>query len=216
VVAVVEPKLGRTIFAGALLTLLTSTVASCGPGFSESNDVIMPYTELVMPIGSTVRATNENGTISIFAKSTEYRVYRWNGREATVGMTPRGPNRWYGSLGIYGLDADRSGPGWSERIQPEEYQLHFDDLAAALRWLDGDHSPPMWSVWNDSGLRVGYSEWDGQMHIRVAQVCIRGKKPVHLRGAENRHVTIVGKDGRPISTLPCRNPGKVDNDSEGY
>lgn len=207
--------IARIMVGGALLALALMVI-SCARLFADSDDVIMPYTELVMPIGSTVKAANANGTISIFAKSTEYRIYRWNGRETTIGMTPRGPNRWYGSLGIYALDADRSGPGWSERIQPEEYQLHFDDLAAALRWLDGDHSPPMSSVWNDSGLRVGYSEFDGQMHIRVAQVCIRGKKPTHLRGAENRHVTIVDKAGRPISTLPCRNPGKVDNDSEGY
>ena len=212
----VEPKLARIIVAGALLTLLASTVVSCGRTFADSNDVIMPYTEMVMPIGSTVRATNANGAISIFAKSTEYRIYRWNGREATVGLIPRGPNRWYGSLGIFALDADRSGPGWSERIQPEEYQIHFDALSAAQQWLDMKHGPPMRSVWNSSGLDVGYSEWDGQMHIEVAQVCIRGKKPMHLRGADDSHVTIVGKDGRPISTLPCRNPGKVDNDSEGY
>jgi hypothetical protein len=211
----VEPKLARIIVAGALLTLLTSTV-SCGPGWTESNDVIMPYTELVMPVGSTVRATNANGTISIFAKSTEYRIYRWNGREATVGLTPRGPNRWYGSLGIYALDADRSGPGWSERIQPEEYQIHFEDLSSAQSWLKESDAGPIHSIWNNTGLHVAYSEFDGQLHIRVAQVCIRGKKPLHVPGADDRRVTIVGKDGRPTSTLPCRNPGKVDNYSTGY
>ncbi len=177
----------------------------------ESDDVLYPYTETVIPIGATVSATNSNGTILITATSPAFRRYRWRGRDVTYGLAPRS-ERWYGSLGIYSANAYLFGRWWSERGVFEEAQMHFPDDKSARRWLA--EQPPRWVSWTRSGLFVYYGEVAArdQLNADVLQICIHGRKPTHLDRANDRNITITGRDGRPVPTLPCRNPGRVNND----
>lgn len=190
--------------------VMLSALAGCSR--LESADEVYPYTELVMPIGTTVTAVNPNGKIVITAKSKEFRRYRWRDRDATYGLSPR-PRRWYGSLGSYAASATLIGLGWVEDANLEEMQMHFPDERAAVDWLTASQGPPRRVVWNSSGLAVGYGEVAerNQLDVDVIQICIRGRKPLHLKGSDDRNVTITGPDGRSTTTLPCVNPGPVDN-----
>lgn len=176
----------------------------------SDSDTVYPYTELVMPVGTTITVTNENGKASVVAVSPLHRRYRWRDRVATSGLRSR-TFRFYGSLGAYKVNAEFIGFLWLEQAQLSEFQIHFADAKDAQPWLAGSRGPPRHAVWNDAGLVADYSEDDGQLTIDVVQVCIAGKKPTHLSGARNEDVSIVGADGKPGSTLPCRNPGRVDN-----
>jgi hypothetical protein len=192
----------------ATATLLA--LASCSR--LESTDQVYPYTELVMPIGTTVSAVNPNGTILVTATSTEFRRYRWRDREATWGMSPR-PQRWYGSLGIYAASATLIGFGWVEDANLEEAQFHFADERTAVDWLKASQGSPRRMVWNNAGLAVGYGEVEArnQLDVDVLQICIRGRKPTHLSGAVDRNVRITGPNGRSATTFRCTNPGPVNN-----
>ena len=197
---------------GAIRAALVIAIALLvvGPTCSrlESNDQVYPYTEMVIPIGDTVSAINPNGKIVVTAKSTTFRRYRWDDGDATSGLNPR-PRRWYGSLGIYKV----RNMFFGQSANFEEAQIHFPDERSALRWLTAGQDPPLNVVWNKSGLMVGFDHTPAfnQIDVDVMQVCIRGRKPNHLSGAVDG-VTITGPDGRPVSTLPCANPGPVYND----
>ena len=94
--------------------------------------------------------------------------------------------------------------------------MHFPDQRAAVDFLRASQGPPRRFVWNSSGLAVGYGEVPerDQLDADVIQICIRGRKPAHLSGAVG-NVTIAGSDGRSATTLPCANPGPVNNTGPG-
>jgi hypothetical protein len=158
----------------------------------ESTDEPYLYTELVMPVGTTVSAVNPNGKILIMATSIEFRRYRWRDRDATRGLSPR-PSRRYGMLGIYTASATLSGPGRLEDASLEESQMHFPDERTAVDFLRASQGPPRRFVWSRSGLAVGYGEVAerNQLDVAVRQICIRGRKPARLSGAAG-NVSITG------------------------
>lgn len=181
----------------------------------EPEGFVFPYTERVIPVGATVAATTANGTMLITASSTTRRRYRWGNRDGSYALMPR-VSRWYGSLGLYVSSAPMRGPGWSVDGVLTEYQIHFRDDLSAVRWLTANARSPDRLVWGSTGLSVAFIEIPsrGQLDVDVVQVCIRGKKPQHLSGADDRNISISGADGRPTHTLPCANPGPVNNDEQ--
>lgn len=199
-------RLGRSAGLAAILLVAPSCV------HRDSVESAYPYTEMVIPVGATVTAVNANGKMLITATSITRRRYRWDDRDGSYALIPR-IHRWYGSLGLYVSSAPMQGPGWSIDGVLTEYQIHFADALSAGRWLTAGAESPERLVWNSTGLAVAFQELPsrGQLDVDVLQVCIRGKKPQHLSGADDRSISITGADGRPAHTLTCADPGTVNN-----
>jgi hypothetical protein len=160
--------------------------------------------QVVMTEGEEIKATTQEGTLTIQAGKNYERSFEWNGAVRSARMIPR-PAPWYGHLGIY--NPGQSGM-WRKhdgvtRVVYAEYQLSFPTKAEAETYLaswyssntlhynsDSDIKPA--GVWNDDGLVVWWkrSRWAQAMNVTVLQVLIDGKRPIELKGSQDANLTV--------------------------
>ena len=141
--------------------------------------------ELVMPPGSIIEATNRQGTMRIDALDKYTRRYTWKGKSKTFRLYARS-ERWYGSKGAYRPTGDRD-----MHAVLGEGQQHFSSIEEVYPWLmaqsyNGRHEV----VYTSDGLVV---VWQEQRHptvpnysalsVDVWQIYINGEKPSSLIGA---------------------------------
>ncbi|UCV26830.1 hypothetical protein [Ferribacterium limneticum] len=152
-------------------------------------------TELVMQEGATIEARKGNRSVIVTAGKGFDRTYEWDRCKLKSDMGAR-KQRWYGSMGIY--DAAPSsglsigGCSGISRTVVEEGQIHFDDLQFAKKWIE--RRPKSYkTVWTNDGLLVSWNVVPGrrQLNVDVWLMCINGKRPKQLDGANDSTVTVL-------------------------
>lgn len=179
-----------------ILVSLTLMLCSCA---SPSIEVAEP----VMVPGSTIRASNSQGTIAITAEEGFKRSYSTPKMQKTFQLFGR-EKRWFGSLGMYRPFGDRD-----LHAVLQEGQQHFNTTEEAQAWLDRQKT---WFDirWTRDGLvvarKVSERPSDGFMFlgVEVWQIYIRGRKPKSLPGASDKSIVVEG--GRPSELATYRLP----------
>jgi hypothetical protein len=158
--------------------------------------------EIVMPKGSTIQATTQEGVITIRAGEDYVRIFEWDGASRSAQMKARA-KPWYGTLGIFcpgesGMWRKHHG---ISRVVYAEYRLSYSTKGEAERYIaeqwgkhvenysdDSDDLPA--GVWNDQGLLVRWSRKPGAEYlgVTVVQVIIAGKIPNGLLGSQDRNL----------------------------
>jgi hypothetical protein len=156
---------------------------------------LLPDTEVVLFPGARIEVANKNGHISIEAGNGTFRRFIWEGAtpqgegkvEAAGNLLAR-QQRWYGRKGLYGeLPADSS-VGVS-RMVVEEGQMYFDSIENATNWLaQAWNRESLDMIFSNDGFAVGcvITPHRQQINVLLVQIYVRGKKPVSLRGAQDR------------------------------
>jgi hypothetical protein len=173
-----------------------------------------PIRESVVPTGATLTATVHGKPIAITAVSDDMRRYAWNGRDALIRLDHRG-YRFYGRIGLFSASAGLPGRSPIDQAVLDEAQLHFQNRAAMIKFIRRPRFLPYDFVWNRTGLLVAYGEIParGQLSVSVYQACLRGKRPSGLPGGSDEAVRLSDAHGRPVTPLPCTNPGPTNNDT---
>lgn len=146
--------------------------------------------EFVMTTGTTIKATNTSGTITIRSDGELKRSFSWNGQTVKVEMQKR-QSRWNGSLGIY-----CPGGGGSIHTVIEEGQQHFNSEKEAIEWLSWQDKA-MHYVYSSNGLVVGWHVTKDPnspkmaLSVQVWQFYIKGQMPSKLKGARDDLVSVV-------------------------
>ena len=202
------------------LLLVCVVLLSCNANPTQSETSELPA-ESVMPVGSTLLVQTSVGPLSMTAITKNTRVLKIGNDSWTFELAPR-PQRWYGSLGLY---LPGAGILQNLNIPLQEYQAHHSSLKALEKDLEGlgegelndkvkkSLPPPLYHL-NNTGLEV-YAQVrqisrDGNisdLDLEVIQHCINGRKPTHLRGAQN-DVYLRDKHGEKVDSLPCRRVGR--------
>jgi len=151
-------------------------------------------TELVMREGVKIEAKKESTSIMVTSGKGFDRTYEWDRCKLKSDMGAR-RQRWYGSMGIY--DAAPSfglpigGCSGISRTVVEEGQIHFENLQFAQNWIE--RRPKSYkTVWTNDGLLVSWNVVPGrrQLNVDVWLMCINGKRPKQLVGANDFAVSI--------------------------
>jgi hypothetical protein len=144
--------------------------------------------------GATIEARKENTSVIVTSGKGLDRTYEWDACQLKSDMVPR-KQRWYGSMGIY--DAAPSfglptrGCSGVFRTVVEEGQIHFNDLQFAQKWIE--RRPKSYNtVWTNDGLLISWNIVPGrrQLSVDVWLMCINGKRPKLLVGANDSAVTV--------------------------
>ena len=164
-----------------------------GPVVERSGLYFLGQNELAMKPGERITIHNAVGTLSITALDGLTRAYTWEGATRLAVLFPR-DERWYGSLGIYNPGA---GDMWEEhngitRPVVEEGQQHFDSVAQALQYANGQGGGSGVYVYRDDGLMVGWSKEPDrrQLNVEVWQLVVDGAKPTKLPGSADNEITV--------------------------
>lgn len=167
----------------------------CSRGTTSQNH-LNEYNEIAMHKGMVITAENKNGIITIEAKDTLERIYKWNGETVSVAMIPR-EQRWDGSLGIY------SPGGRKIHTVVEEGQQHFYSLEDATDWLLWQNGRMDYAT-NSTGLVVGWyvtGKTKTALSVQVWQFYIQGRKPKDFPTSERKSVTVSFQSGA-VNTFP--------------
>ncbi len=181
------------------LTILICMLSVLAIGFKTNAN--SPRQEFAMADGMRIEATNDNGTISIFAKTKLIREYSFGEKRIQIKMRPR-EKRWLGSLGIYS-----PGGGTEFHVVAEEGQQHFCSEREALEWLTWQNEL-MKYVFTPDGLVVGwYTTKDPHssqiaMGVKIWQIYINGKSPKQLTSSMKMLVEVSNVEGEPIMKPP--------------
>jgi hypothetical protein len=156
-------------------------------------------TELVMREGVTIEARKDNTSVKVTADKGFDRTYEWDRCKLKSDMGAR-KQRWYGSMGIYdpapSFGFTFGGCSGISRTVVQEGQIHFDDMQFAQKWIE--RRPKSYkTVWTNDGLLVSWNIVPGrqQLDVDVWLMCVNGKRPKRLVGANDSAVTV-----SPIST----------------
>jgi len=151
-------------------------------------------TELVMREGATIEARKENTSVMVTSGKGFDRTYEWERCKLKSDMVAR-KKRWYGSMGIYdaapSFGLSTGGCSGISRTVVEEGQIHFNDLQFAQKWIE--RRPKSYkTVWTNDGLLVSWNIVPGrrQLNVDVWLMCINGKRPKQLVGANDSAVTV--------------------------
>jgi len=171
-----------------------------------------PIAETVIPTNATLEAHTPGGFVRVTAVSADTRRYVWADRDVTVTLWTRA-RRWTGTLGLYHPDAHLPGPPPITRGVLLESQRHFTNVAEAEHFLNLAKDPVYQLVWTRNGLAVasGQVPEREQLNVTVYQICIAGKKPADLPGAQDAAIALRDRAGQRAATPACANPGPVDN-----
>ena len=169
--------------------------------------------ELVMPKGSIVEATNRQGAMRIDALDKYTRRYSWRGISKMFRLFARS-ERWSGSKGAYRPTGDRD-----MHAVLEEGQQHFSSIDEVYPWLRLRCGAS--AVYTSEGLVV---VWREQRHptvpnysalsVDVWQIYVNGEKPSALTGATDAAIRYVqyGADkvvvGKPVIHIATRIKGR--------
>lgn len=152
---------------------------------TEQSHKLLPYSEVVLKPGTSVTATNANGTVTIEAGEGTERTFKGQGWTQTKKLVAR-RERWIRSLGLYSP---------SGNVMADEGRLHFASTSEALRYLyvGSDFYKP---VYTNNGLVFGYffdaSGWPTMRHIELYQIYINGKRPTAIPGADDSALSVSG------------------------
>lgn len=147
-----------------------------------------------MQAGVSIEARKDGSSVKVTSGKGIDRVYEWERCKLKSDMGPR-KQRWYGSMGIYDPAASSSfsfgGCSGISRTVVQEGQIHFDDMRLAQRWVER-HPKGYNTVWTNEGLLVSWSIVAGrqQLSVDVWQMCVNGKRPRYLAGADDSAITV--------------------------
>lgn len=187
----------RTVVFVVVATLLT-TCAYAG-------------TEIVMREGMTIEARKENTSVTVIAGKGFDRTYAWNGCKLKSSMGAR-KQRWFGSMGIYdpapSFGLSIGGCSGISRTVVGEGQIHFDDMQFVLKWIERRPKSHK-TVWTNDGLLVSWNIIPGrqQLNVDIWLMCVNGKRPKQLVGANDSAVTI-SPTSTGISIHECAQVGQ--------
>lgn len=207
------------------MSLRTPALQLCGPvrhlcamsALVVCNLAAATQPEIVLQEDVKLTATTASGTVTVTTGKGLERTYGWNGCSFLSPVWARG-SRWYGSLGVHG---GSPGTGFLGSLLPglvtckgldrtvvEEAQLHFTDRAHAERWV-ARYSKSFDTVWSNDGLVVQWivSPERRQLSVDVWQLCIAGRKPESLSGAQDEAIQVVRTTGSGPDRHEC---AKVD------
>ena len=167
-----------------MVTSLTLWLTACSSTKIE-------VAESVMVPGSTIKATNAQGTLVIKAEEGFKRTYSTPHVQKTFQLFGR-DKRWDGSLGMYRPFGDRD-----LHAVLQEVQQHFNTTEEALAWLERQKT---WHDlrWTSDGLAVAWREQarpeDGfiMLSTEVWQIYIRGRKPKSFPWASDKSIVFHG------------------------
>lgn len=160
--------------------------------------------QVVMPKGSTIQATTQEGVMTIKAGEDYLRTFEWDGVSRSAKMKARA-KPWYGNLGIYcpgesGMWRKHHG---ISRVVYAEYRIFFATRSEAERYIskqwgrriknysDASDDLPA-GVWNDQGLLVRWSRKPDAEYlgVTVVQVIVAGKIPNGLSDSQNGNLIV--------------------------
>lgn len=156
----------------------------------SSSDFFSPKEPVMCP-GMNIDVARESERLKIFAKDLKARRYEIVGQTIEVDLIPRS-SRWRGSLGLYlpsGTD--------DFHLVLDEGQQHFYSEKEAHDWIEivGDR---LGYVYSSDGLVIGWklqeltkSDQKAVLHVDLWQIYIQGKKPISLKGANNKSIDIL-------------------------
>ncbi len=169
--------------------------------------------ELVLGEGVRLTAKAATGDISVVTGKELARSYQWKSCSLNANMKAR-PARWFGSFGIYD-PASSLGilshllPWWYKcdgvsRTVAQEGQIHFLDRDSAEKWI-ARYSKGEETVWSNNGLLVkwGINREREQINVDVWQVCISGRWPTELAGAQNESLVLSQISGAGPARHEC-------------
>lgn len=194
-------RIGRTFLAAVLWA------AACSAAHAANGTAV----ELVLTPGTRMRVSTPAGTVDILAGTGIERTYEWNGCSLKSRMTVR-TSRWYGALGVYD-PAGRIFPSlpWERckglsRTVVAESQIHFADLESANFWVQRfcRHRGAE-GAWSSDGLVACWSITPvrEQLAMDVRQVCIGGRFPSALAGANDSALLLANAATPARTRLPC-------------
>ena len=194
-----------------LLSVAVMAVAAFGP--FEAKAASLPAPELVLRDYARLEVDTPVGTVSVQAGKGLERTYEWDGCSLSANMFAR-RSRWYGSLGAYdaagrlGLadalrDKSHACKGISRTVV-QEGQIHFDDEQAAEEWIRR-YSAISRTVWTNDGL---LAQWQvvpsrDQFSFDLWLICVQGRAPKGLAGANNDAIKLIHKDGLSNALHKC-------------
>ena len=173
--------------------------------------------ELVLGEGVRLTAKGATGDVSVVAGKGLARSYQWNSCSLNASMRAR-PTRWFGSLGIYDPASSfgvlsRLLPWWFKcdgvsRTVVQEGQIHFFDRESAENWITR-YSKGDETVWSNNGLLVkwGINREREQINVDVWQVCISGRWPTELTGAQDEALVLSQISGAGPARRECATVG---------
>jgi hypothetical protein len=143
--------------------------------------------ELVMRPTESIRASFGTQKIQIDATSLLTRRLTWDGASREVTLYPR-ERRWHGSLGAYSPGAETFDPvGTTSRAVVDEGQLNFANPNDLRRWLH--FQAALKSAFTTDGLFIALGSFgESQLNLNVYQLCINGRKPAKLQGADDSSI----------------------------
>lgn len=173
-----------------------------------------PPPELVLRENVRLSATTSTGIITITTGKGLERTYSWDDCSLSAHMGAR-DSRWFGSLSIYdaahgfGEGATTSSCHGISRTVVEEGQIHFANITDAKIWIQR-FSQDIPTVWSKDGLVVRWSitPQREQINVDVWQICIAGKKPTALAGADGKSIHI-NRTGPGASRFDCSSVDKA-------
>lgn len=134
----------------------------------------LPGAAQLLPSGSVVKMSNENGSIKIEAVDETTRRYTWNGNTLTAKLAWR----TYKESGATGLHSHEGTPllGENPKLITNESTVEFTSLTEARRWTD--ESCGLEWVSNRDGWLIGYGGSDFHpryIRIEIFRAYINGK-----------------------------------------
>ncbi len=203
----------RSIFTGRVSAATTVVASLTIPPLATAAEP-----ELVLYENVRLTATTASGTLSLLAREGLARTFEWEGCSLELTMGARS-SRWYGALGAHGSIG--GGPVSSMlgklfacqgifRPVAEEAQIHFADKASAEQWIER-YSRTFATVWTNDGLLVqwGVTPSRQQLNVDVWQICVSGRKPNELSGADDERIQVARLAGSGVARRDC---AVVEND----
>ncbi len=164
--------------AGLVLWNLALLFTIAGAACSFAEPAAGPETELVLQPGDVLRASTPRGPLTVEAPGVQTRHYVWDGRDTTFDLAAR-PERWYGSLGIYGQSGD---------LVAEEGSFNFATERAFEAWARPFGTALL--VRNDGYAAALRTAPNGNTDIDVYRICIAGHAVTRLSGADDTALTV--------------------------
>ena len=166
-------------------------------------------TEPVLRSGERLAVKNKNGTLAIKAEDESTRAFDWQNvipgtsffgkddlspHRMTVWLIPARERR-DGAFGMYGCQRVVGEADYT--LNYEEAQLNFRDLDDFNSWRSWPTHGPLFLdyVYRNDGLLVGYavgsdSGASPKLDVNLYRVCIGGRPPSHLPGAQDSNISI--------------------------
>lgn len=194
-----------------IISFTILALVGCDSWFDTSRKFPLP-SEIVLQEGARLVANTSNGNITVIAGTKFERRYEWNGCGLDAHMFPR-QERWLGSLGMYGAAARMFNNPWAgcdgiSRPVVQEGQIHFADEHAAEIWISRRKLIDSFqTVWANDGIFIqwGLSPERNQLNVELEQLCIRGKKPLKLKGAADLSISFIPPKDNGPSRRDCVN-----------